>query len=112
MIIFASWIMIRYEFKETIYIGGTDYCFRSCCLCQTIRNANNSMLATINSNGEVRNSNNSLIARISNNGDIRVSNGHLIARLDGGTIRNPNNTVLGYINPDGTVRNNNNSVLG
>lgn len=31
---------------------------------QTIRNANNSMLATINTNGEVRNSNNSLIASI------------------------------------------------
>ena len=62
---------------------------------QTIRNANNSMLATINSNGEVRNSNNSLIARISNNGDIRDSNGHLIARLDGCTVRNSNNTVLG-----------------
>ena len=31
---------------------------------QTIRNSNNSVLATISSNGDVRNSNNSLVARI------------------------------------------------
>lgn len=29
---------------------------------QTIRNSNNSILASINSNGDVRNSNNSLVA--------------------------------------------------
>ena len=61
---------------------------------QTIRNANNSTLATINTNGDVRNSNNSLVARISSNGDVRDSNNHLLAKLDGGTVRNSYNSVL------------------
>ena len=64
---------------------------------QTIRNANNSMLATINTNGEVRNSNNSLVARINTNGEIRDANNHLLGKLDGNTVRNSNNGTLGRI---------------
>ena len=48
---------------------------------QTIRNANNSMLATINTNGEVRNCNNSLVGKINPNGDIRDANNHLSSKL-------------------------------
>ena len=79
---------------------------------QTIRNSNNSVLVTINSNGEVRNSNNSLVARINSNGDIKDPNNRLIAKIDDNTVRNSNNSVLGYINNDGTVKNSNLSVLG
>ena len=45
-------------------LGATAYS-------QTIRNANNSLLATINSNGEVRINNNSLIGKFTSYGDIR-----------------------------------------
>ena len=79
---------------------------------QTIRNSNNSTLATINTKGEVRNSNNSLIGRISSNGEIRDSNNHYLGKIDGRTVRNSNNSTLGYIESDGTVRNANNSYLG
>lgn len=45
-------------------LGATAYS-------QTIRNANNSLLATINANGEVRINNNSLIGKFTSYGDIR-----------------------------------------
>ena len=41
---------------------------------QTIRNSNNSTIATIDNNGTIRNSNNSTVGRIESNGDIRDSN--------------------------------------
>ena len=79
---------------------------------QTIRNTNNSVLATIDSNGDVRNSNNSLVAKINSNGEIRDSNNHYLGKIDGRTVRNSNNSTLGYIESDGTVRNSSNSLLG
>ena len=45
---------------------------------QTIRNSNNSTLATISASGEVRNSNGSLVARINSNGDVRDANNSVI----------------------------------
>ena len=47
---------------------------------QTIRNSNNSTLATISSSGEVRNSSGSLVGRVNSDG----------------TVRNSNNSVIGY----------------
>ena len=46
----------------------------------------------------MRNSSGSLVARINSNGDVRDSNNHLIARLDGNTVRNSNNSSIGLQN--------------
>lgn len=54
---------------------------------QTIRNSNNSTLATVGSDGTIRNSSNSVIARISSNGDIRDSNNHTIGYAQGVPIK-------------------------
>ena len=63
---------------------------------QDIRNANNSQVACIESNGTVRDRNNSTIGRIESNG----------------TIRDRNNSSIGRIESDGTVRDRNNSSMG
>ena len=63
---------------------------------QTIRNANNSQVGKIESDGTVRNASNSRIGKIESDG----------------TVRNANNSRIGKIESDGTVRDANNSRMG
>ena len=63
---------------------------------QDLRNANNSTIGKIESDGTVRNANNSSIGKIESNG----------------TVRNSSNSTSGKIESDETVRNSNNATIG
>lgn len=80
---------------------------------QTVRNANNASIATIENDGTVRNSSNAMIGCIESDGDIRDRSNAYIGKIESdGTVRDRNNAYIGRIESDGTVRNRNNSYLG
>lgn len=116
--------------KRLFYIVFFILCLLSTGQAQTIRNSNNSAIATIESDGTVRSSNHFKIGNIQSDGVIRNSNGAQIGKLENdgtvrdrsgrhigkiesdGTVRNSNNSQIGKVESDGTVRNSNNSSIG
>lgn len=62
----------------------------------TIRNASNSTVGSVDSDGTIRNSSNSSVGKIDKDG----------------TVRNSSNSSIGKIESDGTIRNSSNSSVG
>jgi hypothetical protein len=62
----------------------------------TIRNASNSSVGSVDSDGTIRNSSNSSVGKIDKDG----------------TIRNSSNSSVGKVESDGTIRNSSNSSIG
>lgn len=80
---------------------------------QTVRNANNASIATIESDGTVRNSSNAMIGCIESDGDIRDRSNRSLGKLESdGTVRDRSNRSLGKIESDGTVRDQSNRSIG
>ena len=82
--------------KKIVLLLSFVLCLAAVGRSQTVRNANNSFIAKMESNGTIRDGNNSMLARIQSDG----------------VIRDPNNRYLGKVESDGTVRDRNNSALG
>lgn len=79
----------------------------------TIRNASNSTVGRVESDGTVRDASNSSAGRIEADGTVRNSSNASIGKVESdGTVRNASNSSIGRVESDGTIRNGSNSSVG
>lgn len=77
-----------------------------------VREASGSLVARVESDGEIRNASGSLVGRFAK-GEVRSASGSLVGRVEpGGDARNASGSLIGRAEPDGDLRNASGSLVG
>lgn len=82
------------------------------CFSQSLMDANNNLIVTIDSLGKIYDAKGDMVGRFMANGDITNINNAKIGKIDGNYFRDVNNDIIGSVNSDNVVLDINNSILG